>query len=70
MKTPTKLINKIKDELVEDLSRYDDDYESWVEVVFDCPSNTLEKLLDQIPEEDSERVYEKILYPFVETLAP
>lgn len=68
MKTPTKLINKIKDELVEDLSRYDDDYESWCEVVFDCPPNTLEKLLDQIPEEDSERVYEKILYPFIESL--
>lgn len=43
---------QIIEELNEDLSRYDEDYESWSEIALDCPSNTLEELLDQIPESD------------------
>ena len=68
MKTPVELINKIKDELVEDLSRYDDDYETWSRIVLDCPSDTLDNLLGQIPEDDYDRMYENVLHPFIRSL--
>ena len=50
-----QLKDQIKSELEEDLSRYDDDYSSWVEVVRDCPSNTLEKLMGQVGDTDDEQ---------------
>ena len=56
-----KLWNEIKDELREDLSRYDDDYQTWSEVVLDCPSNTFEELLGKIPEDQNEIFHSMIM---------
>lgn len=50
-----QLKDQIKRELEDDLSRYDDDYWSWVEVVRDCPSDTLEKLMGQVGQSDDEQ---------------
>jgi ABC-type cobalt transport system substrate-binding protein len=65
----TNLISDIKAELDEDLNnRYDGDYEAWVEVVYDCPSDSLEKLLSQIPEDMISIVYEDHIEPFISSL--
>lgn len=41
---------EIIEELNEDLDRYDGDYDVWSEIALDCPSNTLEYLMEKIPE--------------------
>jgi hypothetical protein len=49
------LFIKIVEELKEDISRFveeEDDIESWEDTCLDFPSDNLEKLLGQIPEDE------------------
>jgi hypothetical protein len=54
-----KLWIEIKEELHEDVGCLDD-LESWSETCLDCPSNTLEELLEKIPDELNELYFDKI----------
>ena len=65
-----QLAQQIRMELDEDLNRYDKDFEVWSEVVLDCPSDTLDELLGQIPEGEMEEMYEDIIYPTIRSLNP
>lgn len=64
-----ELKDRIKRELEDDLSRYDDEYSSWVEVVRDCPSNTLERLMGQVSEEDEDEL-NKFMDEVIDSLEP
>lgn len=69
-----QLIQQIKDELVNDLGRYDGDYQSWREVVADCPSNTLKGLCNQLISlvgiEQFEQLMEDEIDEFIYSLDP
>ena len=57
------LFIKIVEELNEDISRFVDDedsIESWEETCLDCPSNDLDILLKEIPEEEEGEWYDLI----------
>jgi len=59
-----ELFDKLTAEIEEDASRFDFDDEqsiqSWVENVFDSPSNTLAELLKQIPRSREGEYYDEL----------
>lgn len=68
----TKLIDRLKEELREDLSRYDDDHESWMESALDCPSDTSGRLqsqiIDMVGDEEYETIMSEQVVPFMRSL--
>ena len=62
------LIGLIENELREDLNRYDDEYDVWVEVVMDCPPTSLEELFEQIPEDQLDDYFQNYIYPYIRSL--
>jgi hypothetical protein len=68
MSISKELKDRIEEELREDLSRYDDEYDVWSEVVLDCPSNTLDEILDEVPGDQLESVYEEVIIPYIRSL--
>ena len=59
----TKLFKQIKNELSEDIGRFVgdvEDIENWCESCLECPSNTLDNLLKQIPKENEDDWYDLI----------
>lgn len=48
-----KLVERIDNELREDLyNRWDGDFNAWIEVWYDCPSNSYVELFDDVEERD------------------
>lgn len=62
------LVTKVKRELEDDLDRYDGDWDVWSEVVVDCPSNTLESLIGQVPEDQVGKFFETVIIPYIREL--
>jgi hypothetical protein len=59
--TEQYLIEKLKDELSEDLSRYDYEFDAWFTAALDCPSRGSERIQGEIFELVGEVRYEEIM---------
>lgn len=70
--TKEQLVAQLKDELKEDLSRYDDDFDSWLESALDTPSNTSmeiqRKLVELVGNEEFDKVFTAEILPFMRSL--
>ena len=70
MSVDMNLVEQIKDALREDLSNFDDDWEPWSENAIDCPSEQVESLLAEIPEDECDLYYDQHIYPYINSLQP